>query len=40
MLNVDSWKQVEVEVEQVEVEETKDGKSQGTREGQIETSGI
>ena len=39
MLNVDSWKQVE-EVEEVEVEETKDGKSQGTREGQIETSGI
>ena len=40
MLNVDSWKQVEVEVEQVEVEETKDGKSQDTREGQIENSGI
>ena len=40
MLNVDGWKQVEVEVEQVEVEETKDGKSQGTREGQIEISDI
>ena len=40
MLNVDSWKQVEVEVEMEQVEETKDGKSQGTREGQIENSGI